>query len=163
MMKRGERGFTLIEMLISLAIMSAIVGGVAMTTMALLTHPQRSTNQNIVLQQVQNAGYWISRDVQSAKTISFDDPSGFPLNIGVPVDTDPDNDYSIIYFFDGNQLLRQVDASSETIVANHIVVDTTTFSISTLNDNAYELTVQASKDAAMVERSYEITQRINST
>jgi prepilin-type N-terminal cleavage/methylation domain-containing protein len=160
MMKRSERGFTLIEMLISLAIMSAIVGGVAMTTTALLTHPKRSTNQNIVLQQVQNAGYWISRDVQVAKTISYDAPNGFPLNLGIPVNTNPANDYSVSYFFDGNQL---VTGSSETVVANYIDIDNTTFNISASYDNTYELTVQASKDTAVVERSYEITQRINST
>ena len=162
-MKRGERGFTLIELLISLAIMSAIVGGVAMTTTAILTHPQRSTNQNIALQQVQNTGYWISRDVQVSKSVSFESPNGFPITLDVPVDTNPDNDYTIIYYFNGSQLVRQVDGSIETIISDHIDVDSTTFAISDLNENTYELTVQATKDTATVGRSYEITQRINST
>ena len=167
-MKRGERGFTLVEVLVSVAIMSAIVGGVAMTTRALLTNPQRSTSQNVVLHQVQNAGYWISHDVQAAKNVTFDDPSGFPLSLDVPIDTDGNNNQTIDYLFDGNKLKRQVyDSSatliSETLIAQYIDVENTTFSISILDPNTFELTVKASNGEAATERSYRITQRIGST
>ena len=160
-MKRGERGFTLIEVIVSVAIMSAIVAGVSMTTATFLTHHQRSTSQNVVLTQVQNAGYWISRDVQVAETVTPGGSSGFPLTLVIPVDTDPDNDYSVSYSFDSDKLIRQVNGSSNIVIAEYIVVDDTSFSI--LVSENYEFTIKASLDETAVERSYEIAQRIGST
>jgi len=159
-MKRGEKGFTLIEVIISVAIMSSIIGAVTTTTMPLLTNPQRSSNHNIVLQQVQNAGYWISRDVQMAKTVTPGVSGGFPITLVIPVDTNPYNDETISYSFDDNNLERQVNGSTETMIAEYIDVADTTFSM--VDSNTYQLTVKASNGEAMVERSYEVTQRLSS-
>ena len=157
-MKRGERGFTLIEVIISVAIMATIMGAITMTTIPLLTNPQRSSNYNIALQQVQNVGYWISRDVQMAKTVTPDVSGGFPLTLVIPVDTNPGNDQSVSYSFDGNNLERQVNGSAETLIAQYIDVAATTFSM--VDANTYKLTVKASIGEAVVERSYEVTQRL---
>ena len=137
MVKRGERGFTLIEVIVSVAIMSAIVAGVSMTTITFLTHHQRSTSQNVVLTQVQNAGYWISRDVQVAETVTPGESNGFPLTLVIPVDTNPDNNYSVSYSFDSDKLIRQANGSSNTVIAEYINVEATTFSI--LASENYEL------------------------
>ncbi len=52
-MKRGQKGFTFLEVLIVLAITGVIIWPTAMAVTTLLTNPQRSADQNIVLQQVQ--------------------------------------------------------------------------------------------------------------
>ena len=159
-MKRREKGFTLIEVIIALVIMVFIIGVGAMTTMSLLMNCQRSSDQNIVLNQVQNVGYWISRDVQMAKTVTLDEPGGFPLTLVIPVGTNPDNDYSISYFFDDNNLKRQVNGSPEMSIAGYIDVEDTTFC--PVGSNTYRLTIKASEGEAVVERTYEISQRISS-
>jgi len=164
-MKRKEKGFTLIEVIIAIAISGMIMAALAMTTATLLTNHRRSTDQNIVLPQVQNAGSWISRDVQMAKDVVFDNPSGFPVTLDIPIDTDENNGHSIVYLFDGNKLKRQVyDLSdtliSETLIARHINVEDSTFGIQDFN--IYKLTIKASRDKAVVERSYEIVQRLGS-
>jgi len=163
-MKRSEKGFTLIEVVIAVAITGIIMPMMTMTTTALLTNHQQANDSNVVLQQVQNVGYWISRDVQMAKDVIFTDPGGFPLTLDIPVDTDENNDYSVKYLFDGNNLKRQVYDSldnliSETSIAQYIDVQDTTFS--TPGSNIYNLTVKASKGEAVVERSYEIVQRLS--
>ena len=131
-----------------------------MTMTTLLANPQRSTSQNIVLNQVQNAGCWISRDIQMAKTATLGEPRGFPLTLVIPIDTNPDNDYSVSYFFNSNNLKRQVNSSPETLISQYIDVENTTFS--PVDSNTFKLTIKASSGEAVVERSYEISQRLSS-
>lgn len=163
-MKRGEKGFTLIEALIVIAITGAIIVPLAMVTTTLLTNPQQATDQNVVLQQVRNAGHWISRDVQMARTVTPGEPDVF-LTLSIPVDDDENNDLRIDYLFDGNKLKREVyDASptliSETLIADYIDADNTTFSA--LGASLYQLTVRAAKGEAAVRRVYEVGQRLSS-
>lgn len=165
-MQRSEKGFTLIEVMIAVAIMGLIMPVMTMTTTTLLTNHQQANDHNIVLHQVQNVGYWISRDVQMAKDVTFTDPGGFPLTLDIPVDTDESNDYSVDYLFDGNKLKRQVYDSSdtlilETLIAEYIDVQDTTFS--TLGSNIYNLTVKVSKGEVVMERCYKVSQSLSSS
>ena len=162
-MKRGEKGFTLLELLIGLAITGIIMVPLMMTTVTLLTNPERSTDHNIALQQVQNAGYWISRDAQMAHNVSFNSTSGFPLTLNIRVDANEANDFRIEYLFDGNRLKRQLYDSSdnltaEAFIAEHIDTDYSTFS--TLASNLSKLTVRAAKGETVVTTSYEINHRL---
>jgi len=164
-MRQGEKGFTLIEVIIGAAILGIIMPAITMTTTALMTNHQSATDPNIVLDQVQNAGRWISHDVQMAKTVIFDDPTGFPLTLIIPVDTDENNDRKVIYLFDNDKLKRQGYDSSETLIAEILIagyIDTqdTTFSIR--GSNVYELAIKANKNETVVQRTYEIVQRVGS-
>jgi len=163
-MKLKESGFTLIELIISVAIMGAIMPVMALTVMTLLTNQQQATDHNIVLQQVQNTGYWVSRDVQMAKDVTLNDPNGFPLTLDIPVDTDENNNLKIEYLFDDNKLKRQVYDSMETLISQTLIstylnVTDTTFIV--LNPDIYKLTVKASKGEVVVEASYEVCQMPN--
>jgi len=156
----------MIEVLVVIAIMAVIIGPLARATTTLLKNSEQAIEQNAVLPQVQNAGFWISRDVQMARNVTASDPSGFPLSLDIPVDTDANNDYRIDYFFDGNKLKRQVYDSlqtlvSETLIADYIDTDNTTFSTLDPDAGLYKLTVRASRDGTGVTRSYEVEQRLS--
>ena len=164
-MKRREAGFAIIEVIIATALMGIIMPVMTMTTASLVTNNQTANDHNIILHEVQNAGYWISRDVQMAKNVVFDDPSGFPLTLVIPVDTDENNDYSVDYVFEGNKLKRQAyDSSqaliSEVLIADYINTEDTTFVIRDFN--AYELTVKASRGEAVLEISYQVSRVLGS-
>ena len=166
-MKRGGKGFTVLEVLIGVAIMAIVVGAVAMTITTLLMNEGQAAGQNTALPQVQNAGYWISRDVQMARNVVFDDPD-FLLSLDIPRDDNPDNDYTIDYVFDGDKLKRQVYDSlgtltSETFIAEYIDTSNTTFSALDADAGLYKLTVRASRDETGAIRSYEISQRLSSS
>jgi prepilin-type N-terminal cleavage/methylation domain-containing protein len=165
LIRRREKGFTLIEVLVGLAIMSIIVLAMSMTITIIVTNSRGTTERSVVLREVQNAGYSISRDVLMADDVTLDGTSGFPLILVIPVDTDENNNYSVNYLLDGDQIIRQVYDSSDTLigeraVAEYIDVDETTFSA--LSFNTYELTVKACDGEAVAERSYQIKQRIGS-
>jgi len=67
-MKRSERGFTFIEFLVVMAIVALIAGAAGATTLQLFASTERSNNHMTAVRQVQNAGYWISRDALMAES-----------------------------------------------------------------------------------------------
>ena len=161
----SEKGFTLLEAIIGVGIMALIVVAMAATIMTLLKNHGLAAEQNAVLPQVQNAGHWITRDVQTARNVTVSDPNGFPLSFRVPIDTDENNDHSINYTFNGTRLKRKVYDSSqtlllETFIADYIDSDNTTFSTLNATLHLYQLTVRAVKDKGGVTRIYEMSQRI---
>jgi len=166
LVKQREKAFTLLEVLIALAIAACIVVPITVTTTVIVKSFRQDAVQNTVLPQVQNVGYWISRDVQIANGIDLGDPNGFPLSLDIPTDVDPNNDYGIEYVFNGNKLKRKVyDSSqtlvSETFIADHIDTDNTTFSTVDTDAGHYRLTVTASGDVAGVTKIYEIKLRLS--
>ena len=66
---KNQRGFTLIEMLIAIAIGGAIAGAGSMATRQVVTETTRNNNHEIAVRQVQNAGHRVTRDTQMAQTV----------------------------------------------------------------------------------------------
>jgi prepilin-type N-terminal cleavage/methylation domain-containing protein len=123
---KNQLGFTLVEVILAIAISGIITGGITMTIFQVITGNIRTGNHMTAVRQVQNAGYWVSHDTQMAQTVTPDPgDSGFPLDLVIPVDTNPDNDYSVSYFLDGDKLKRSKNGSPETLIAQYIAPDQT--------------------------------------
>jgi len=73
-MKLGEKGFTLIELLMVIAIVALIANAAAMSTFQVLRNTEGNRNKMTAVNQVQNAGYWISLDAQRAQTVETNEP-----------------------------------------------------------------------------------------
>ena len=69
-LKTTEKGFTLIEMLVALAILGAIMGVMSAAVITIMRTNSQNTEWNVNLRQVQNAGHWISRDALMAQVVS---------------------------------------------------------------------------------------------
>ena len=80
MIKTNQKGFTLIEVLIAVAITGLIVGA-ASGAGAHVIQSKRTTAQMVALRQVQTAGYWVSRDALCAQSVTTGGGSGFPLTL----------------------------------------------------------------------------------
>ena len=122
LISKNQRGFTLIGLMLAIAITGIVTAGVTTTMLQVLDGSARINNHMTAVRQVQSAGYWVSHDVQMAKTVEPEpapDPDGFPLNLVIPVG--PVNDYSISYLLDGDKLKRQViNGSPATLIAEYI-------------------------------------------
>jgi len=69
-MKLGEKGFTLLELLVSLAIIPLVALSASATMFQISKSTDRNRDYMTAVRQVQNAGYWISRDAQMANSIT---------------------------------------------------------------------------------------------
>ena len=116
--EKGQSGFTLVELIIAIAITSIITVGLLMTILQLWGGHARASGEMIVVRQVQNAGYWISRDAQMAQYVDpdleLDDSLGFPLTLTWyqyaydPEDPDRRGDgYRVIYTLEDGKLERE--------------------------------------------------------
>ena len=75
-----KQGFTLIELLVALAISSVIISGITVTIFQIFSVNALASNRLSAVNQVQNAGYWISNDAEMARKITIgDDPATLDL------------------------------------------------------------------------------------
>lgn len=81
LVKRRQSGFTLIETIIALTIAVIVVTAVTITAFQVINGSARSNNHMTAVREVQNAGYWVSRDVQMAQIVTLGASSGFPLTL----------------------------------------------------------------------------------
>ena len=88
-MKRGESGFTMLEVVVAAAIAALIGLGVFMTTVQISQGSERGNDLAVTLRQVQNVGYWVSNDIVAARTVYAGD------NL-----TTPDEEFIIAYWTD---------------------------------------------------------------
>ncbi len=186
---KNQRGFTLIELVIAIAITGLVTGGITMTIFQVFSGNTRTSNHMIAVRQVQNAGYWISHDGQMAQVISTEDNPNTPetevltLNwAGWEYDcggSDTCNSsYEVRYTYDAvnKKLWRHEEINTTQYDSNgHLVnpqpddQDSSTpvadhiTSISTsMADNQLTVTITALVGDAVEERTYEITPRPSS-
>ncbi len=102
-MKLGEKGFTYIELIVALAILALIGSATATATFQVLRVTERNNDHMTVVRQVQNAGYWLSRDAQMAQSVTADNltsPDFLVLNWTEWDYVDEPIYHSVTYFFE---------------------------------------------------------------
>lgn len=164
-MGKGQKGFTLLEIVVASAIMAVVVGAIAGTLTVLLLNYGQAAGQNSVLPQVQNAGYWITRDIQTSRNVTATAPNGFPLSLKIPVDTNESNDNRAEYIFEGNRLKRRLydhsnNLISETLIASYLDTDSCIFATVNATEKYYRLTVTATREGETITRVYDAGQRL---
>lgn len=165
-LKVGEKGFTLLELVVALSIAALVVSASSMTVITMMRLAPKSTDWAIALRQVQTAGYWISQDVQMSQGEILIDPAVDTfLTLTVPRQ-DPDPDITIDYEFvdlNGVQwLVRTVSTGGQTAVATDIS-DTDADYIDDPDDQnggTLTFTITATSGTAAVTRQYETLQRL---
>ena len=69
MKKLGEKGYTLLELMLVTAIVALITNSTMIAIFQILRNTERNENQITAVGQVENAGYWIGLDTQRAQSV----------------------------------------------------------------------------------------------
>jgi len=151
-MSKSQNGFTLIEIVIGLAISGIIASGVVMTVGQVLQLGPRGSDHMTLLVSVQNVGHWISLDSQRAETAAPGAGNGFPLVLSrTEYDgTSHETAYTIVDGTLRRALSIDGGAASETVVARYM--DSTSTSCQ-LVDGLLVLTVTAKTGSGRREQS----------
>lgn len=75
---KKQQGFTIVELLIAVAITGLIMGGITLTFIQLVNGYYQSSGEMNVLRQVQSTGYYISHDAKMAEIIDISDDPATP-------------------------------------------------------------------------------------
>jgi len=159
--KKGERGFTLVELIIVIAITGLITGGITMTIFQVFNINARNTNRMTAVRQVQQAGFWVSPDVQMSQNVTLGGSSGFPLTLTWE-EWATGNNHTVVYNLVDNKLQRSHSVNNElqtvTPVAEYIDPTETSF-IEDPEGGAFNFTVTATVGGQSETRVYEVKPR----
>lgn len=105
---KGQKGFTLPELLITVAITGLIVSFLGAAIYQIVTVTDYSSQRITAMHELQNVAYWFSRDGQMASAAS----GGSELVLTLP------DDSSITYAVVDNELHRTASESQMTLARN---------------------------------------------
>jgi len=172
-MKQGEKGFTLIELIVVVFIMALIAGAATMTIAQVLGITEHSNDRTTAVRQVQSAGYWISRDSLMAQTVTTDDDPGTPELEFITLEwTAWENSdvHKIVYTFedmpDGLKKLKRqhliydingLEIGNDMMYIARNIIDSPGFFV---EDGVWKLSIGARAGAQTETREYEIIPRV---
>jgi prepilin-type N-terminal cleavage/methylation domain-containing protein len=172
-MMQGEKGFTLIELIVVVFIMALIAGAAAMTIAQVLGITEDSNDRTTAVRQVQTAGYWISRDALMAQTVTTDDDPGTPELEFITLEwtTWGNSDvHKIVYTLedmtDGLKKLKRQhliydingsEIGNSMMPIAHNIIDTANLSV---ENGVWKLSIGARSGTKTENREYEIIPRV---
>ncbi len=175
-MIRSEKGYTLIELVVAVAIIVLISGAASITIFQIMKGTKTNNSHIDAVCQVQNAGYWISRDAGMAQSVHTENLTSPAFLIFYWTQFNDENvkiyhtaNYSFEELNDGIGKLKRTHLSSageneQTLIATHIYyVPTDPDDTSKAEYQAPLLTLKLTSiiEDATETREYHITNRPN--
>jgi prepilin-type N-terminal cleavage/methylation domain-containing protein len=123
---RSQRGFTIVEMIVTLTLTALISLGASMASAQVLNQTSRNADYVTASRQAMNAIAWISRDAEMAQVVGGADtfPTG---DLVFTWTTWEDDDVRAVYSLVDGQIMRTLTINdnepSETVVAEYINPD----------------------------------------
>lgn len=161
----GEKGFTLIELVVSLAITAFIGLGVSVAIAQITRQTAVNSDYTAANQQALSAVHWIGQDIQMAQTVNG--TADFPASGDLVLSwTWWDNTvYTVTYSVQDGVLRRTYDngtSNQATVIAQDVSEDPD-LTYCTSDNNTYNVNITidigAGQDAVQVSRSREVAAR----
>lgn len=163
-----NKGFTLVEMLVTVSILAVVMGGLSMTINTIMKTYDIARDDAIVLRQVQNTGYWMTQDIQR---VAKPHPNlyEFPVSMVCYEGSDINATETIIYSYENCdavgicEIYKSVNSVQTMLIAQYI--DSNQTSILRITDNVtaeryYNLHVVANYNGKEMSGTYIIKPRV---
>jgi len=116
MMRRaGQKGMTLVEVVIASAIAAVISAALGMVIYNISTTTERSNNITSTVNDVNNAVYWISHDARMAGSTDLTEGDPVASEVLLSWVDGGGNGHSSHYYLSGTELVRYYDGSTLTV------------------------------------------------
>jgi prepilin-type N-terminal cleavage/methylation domain-containing protein len=115
----GQRGFTLIEIVIAMGVGSIIILGGTSALYQVFSNNSSNTAHVVAVKQVESALHSLERDVQMAQTIRTDGMTGSDRLVLGWVEWN-NTQHTVTYRLVGGALTRVLDAGPDATLAQHI-------------------------------------------
>ncbi|MBI2854711.1 MAG: type II secretion system protein [Chloroflexi bacterium] len=171
---KTNSGFTLIEYLVTIAIVAILGAGGAATIFHVLRVSQQNSQWSVVVRQAQSAGYWISQDVLEASTIDTADDPGTPETEVATMrwkHWETGEAHTIrysrapssgsLYKLQRSESVINNDGSSVSNNSREVADNIDSVSVASQADGSWKLTVNARSGSRYVVREYVAEQRPN--
>ena len=159
-LKKDQRGLTLIELIIVIALTGIITAAITMTIMQVFTMNTRASNRMTAVSQVQHAGKLVSEDILEARTV--DTESEFLKLTWTEIGEATNYTHTIIYSLEDSELWRSesINGGNSTLtrVAEHIDLAGTYLDWDDVN-NVLTFTVTATVGEQSETREYKVKPR----
>jgi type II secretory pathway component PulJ len=157
-----QRGYGLIETIACLGLTGILATGACTFVIQTITESARTDNHMQATMQVENAGYWVSRDVQMAENLTLGEEAGFPLQL-VWVDIDR-NVYQVTYNVTEGRIKRSLiendEWATQTLIAENINAAPSLTHLS-YTDGLLVFDVTSTCANVDVSRTYQIKKRLD--
>lgn len=117
--RNGQRGITLVELLVATSITALLVGGLTAAILMVMSASQRGSDQTTALHDIRNAAYWITTDSEMASRTDLVDGAVAVDSVALQWTDGDGNSYSSSYWLSDTKLMRQ-DNNATRAVAWHV-------------------------------------------
>lgn len=169
---KGEKGYSLVEILIVVSLSALLAVGTGMTTAQIFRSSRQNSDWNVALRQAQSVGQWVSQDALTVSTIDIgDDPETAELEFITLFWTDWETGYTYntrYLWFDSSDSLKQLKRNQIVCDNESVEISNTTVLVAdniysatlTPQANSWRLTVETHSGDKSVTREYEISRRL---
>ena len=161
-LEKDQRGLTLIELIIVIALTGIITAAITMTIMQVFNMNTRASNRMTAVSQVQHAGKLVSEDILEAQSVNATGGSDFPLTLTWTEGGGTGDSHTVIYSLEDSELWRNesVNGGNSTLtrVAEHIDLAGTYLDWDDVN-NVLTFTVTATVGEQSETREYKVKPR----
>jgi type II secretory pathway pseudopilin PulG len=159
---KRQKGYSLIETIAGLALTCILIIGLTTFAVQTVTLSARANNRMHTMTQIENTGYWVSRDVQMAENLTLGGSAGFPLQLAYK-DTDQ-NEYKVTYNITDGQMQRNLIKNDEDPV-QILIMQSVNASPSYTNlsyaDGLLTLNITSTYKNSEISKNYQIKKRLD--
>ena len=160
-LRTGQSGYTVIELIAGLAIAGMLTAGLTAYLIGAMSVVHDSHDRTQSLMQVENAGFWISRDVQMSENMTFGENAGFPWLLRWK-DTDY-NQYVVTYSVNGTDITRSLVKNSGnstlSLIARDVDISPSSTNVSQ-SGSLVVFNITSNSDGVATRRAYTIQSRM---